>query len=339
MDNNLLSALHSNPFVLAPMAGITDRPFRSFMREMGCGIVVTELVSATGLKYSSEKTRKLMAFDKIQHPIGIQLFGDTLEDLAYAAKEVEQMGADFVDLNFGCPVPKVVKKGGGAAILKDLKQLRIVLQTVKAAVTIPVTIKIRTGWDQETRNAHEVVQIAYDEGISWVAIHGRTRAQGYSGLSDWDYIRWVKSQAKLPVLGNGDIASGVQATSRLRESGCDGVLIGRGCLKNPWIYQQAMNALKGVPDLPVEKNFFSVFTRLKYHLEQSCDERTRLIQLKKFASWYSAGYPDSKEFRKNIFQSADLSTLAQVIDRYFESMGAILQSDTSSEPFLMGGHG
>lgn len=339
MDQKLLSALHSNPFVLAPMAGITDRPFRSFMREMGCGVVVTELVSATGLKYSSEKTRKLMEFDPIQHPIGIQLFGDTLEDLAMAAKEVEQMGADFVDLNFGCPVPKVVKKGGGAAILKDLVQLRTVLRTVKSSVNIPVTIKIRTGWDQETRNANEVVKIAYDEGITWVAIHGRTRAQGYSGMSDWDYIRWVKSEAKLPVLGNGDIASGKQATSRLRESGCDGVLIGRGCLKNPWIFLQAMNAFHGVPDAPVEKSFFTVFARLKYHLEQSCEERTRLIQLKKFASWFSAGYPESKEFRKNLFQSSDLSTLEQVIDSYFASMQSILQTDTSHEPFLMGGHG
>lgn len=339
MDNKLLAALHSNPFVLAPMAGITDRPFRSFMRELGCGVVVTELVSATGLKYSSEKTRKIMAFDPIQHPIGIQLFGDTLEDLAMAAKEVEQMGADFVDLNFGCPVPKVVKKGGGAAILKDLNQMKTVLRAVKSAVNIPVTIKIRTGWDQETRNAHEVVKLAYDEGITWVAIHGRTRAQGYSGHSDWDYIRWVKSEAKLPVLGNGDIASGRQAASRLRDSGCDGVLIGRGCLKNPWIFQQAMNAFRGAPDLPVEKNFLAVFARLKYHLALSCDERTRLIQLKKFASWFSAGYPESKEFRKNIFQSSDLSTLEQVVDNYFVSMQSVLQSDTSHEPFLMGGHG
>ncbi len=337
-EQKLLNKLHENPFVLAPMAGITDRPFRSFMREMGCGVVVTELVSATGLKYSSEKTRKLMAFDSVQHPIGIQLFGDTLEDLAMAAKEVEQMGADFVDLNFGCPVQKVVKKGAGAAVLRDLNTMRDILRTVKSAVQIPVTIKVRTGWDESSRNADQVVKVAYDEGITWVAIHGRTRAQGYSGQSDWDYIRWVKSQSPLPVLGNGDIASGTQAVKRLQESACDGVLIGRGCLKNPWIFRQAMALYNQLPD-STSKDFFGVFRHLRGHLTASCDERMTLLQLKKFASWYSAGYPDSKEFRKNLFQSARLIDLDGHIQNYFEKLAALPQPDTSHEPFLMGGHG
>src|SRR6185312_1969488 len=150
--SQLLDHLRDNPFVLAPMAGITDRPFRSFMRELGCGAVLSELVSATGLKYSSEKTRKLMEFEPSQHPVGIQLFGDTLEHLSEAARVVEQMGADFVDLNFGCPVPKVVNKGAGSACLRDLSKLRDVIRATKSAVSIPVTIKVRTGWDHATRN-------------------------------------------------------------------------------------------------------------------------------------------------------------------------------------------
>src|SRR6185437_1331550 len=151
-ETELLSHLNRNPFVLAPMAGITDRPFRSFMREMGCGVVVSELVSATGLKFSSAKTLKLMEFETSQHPVGIQLFGDNLEHLSEAAAKVEQMGADFVDLNFGCPVPKVVNKGSGSACLKDLGRLRDVIRAAKKAISIPLTIKVRTGWDAHTRN-------------------------------------------------------------------------------------------------------------------------------------------------------------------------------------------
>src|SRR5262245_15684821 len=240
LERELLSYLKAQPFVLAPMAAITDRPFRSFMREMGCGVVVSELVSATGLKYSSEKTLKLMEFDEVQHPVGIQLFGEELDHLSEAAKKVEQLGADFVDLNFGCPVPKVVKKGAGAACLRDPARLAEILRTVKSAITIPLTIKIRTGWDEGSRNALEIANIAYNEGVHWVAIHGRTRAQAYTGFADWDFISEVKEKAKLPILGNGDIQSAAQANSRLQQSGCDGVLIGRGCLKNPWIFEESL---------------------------------------------------------------------------------------------------
>ena len=162
---DLLAELKKNPFVLAPMAAITDFAFRSFMRDMGAGVVVTELVSATGLRFNSEKTRKIMAFDESQRPVGIQIFGCNLEDLSFAARECEKMGADFVDLNFGCPVNKVVKKGAGAAVLKDMIALRDVLRAVKSSVSIPVTIKIRTGWDQQSRNSPEVAQVAYDEGL------------------------------------------------------------------------------------------------------------------------------------------------------------------------------
>lgn len=336
---NLLAELKKNPFVLAPMAGITDCAFRSYMREMGAGIVVTELVSATGLKYSSERTRKLMRFEEKQRPLGIQLFGEDLDALSYAAKEVEQMGADFVDLNFGCPVPKVVKKGAGSAVLKDLLFLREVLRTVKSAVQIPVTIKVRTGWDQESKNTHEVAQIAYDEGITWVAIHGRTRAQGYSGQSDWDYIREVKSQAKLPILGNGDIASAEMANLRLEESKCDGVLIGRGCLKNPWIFKEALTVMQKNNELKIEKDFSQLFAQLFEHLSRYDEERIVALQTKKLAAWYSAGYPESAQFRRNIFQITEPKLVLGTVQEYFLKWQNVNQTDTSTEPFLMGGHG
>lgn len=241
---NILDYIKKNPLVLAPMAGITDSAFRSFMKEMGASIVVTELISATGTQYQSARTLKLMDFTPDQYPVGIQLFGEDPAIMAHAAQVAESRGCNFIDLNFGCPVPKVVKKGGGSAILRDLKALETMIRTVKSAIQIPLTIKIRTGWDQNSRNASEVTHIAYNEGVSWVAIHGRTRAQGYSGEADWDFIREVKAQSPLPILGNGDLNTPQMVEKRLKESGCDGVMIGRGCLKNPFIFQETLARLK-----------------------------------------------------------------------------------------------
>ena len=330
---DLLDHLKANPFLLAPMAGITDRPFRSFMKEMGCGIVVSELVSATGLKYSSAKTRRLMEFDSSQHPVGIQLFGETLEHLREAAQMVEQMGADFVDLNFGCPVPKVVNKGAGSACLKDLNKLRDVIRASKSALGIPLTIKIRTGWDQATRNSDQVAQVAYDEGVTWIAIHGRTRAAAYTGLADWDYIREIKGKSPVPIVGNGDIASASQALIRLRESGCDGVMIGRGCLKNPVIFKEALGNVQDRPTLP------QLMLRLREHLESFYPERITLIQLRKFAAWYASGLPGAAQFRKDLFFLQSRQEILERIDRFHSDTSGIAVADTSHEPFLMGGHG
>ncbi len=335
---DLIAELNKNPFVLAPMAGITDKPFRTLMRKYHCGPVITELVSSNGLKYNSEKTVKLMQFDKIQHPIGIQIFGERLDALAEAAKYVEDMGADFVDLNFGCPVKKVVSKGAGSAVLKDLDQLTKVLRATKGAVKIPVTIKVRTGWDAETRNSVEVAQVAYDEGITWMGIHGRTRAQAYNGKADWDYIAEVKSKSKIPILGNGDITSPQLANQRLKESGCDGVMIGRGCLKNPWIFRESMNLYQD-KELSVVRNFMDLFKEMEEEFYSFHDERVAGLQMKKFAAWYSAGYPGAAKFRKTIFQTKDPKEVRPRIVDYFEEISHIVQEDTSSEPFLMGGHG
>ncbi len=337
-QTELINYLREHPLVLAPMAGITDRAFRSFMREMGCGIVVTELVSATGLKYSSEKTKKLMEFGADQHPVGIQLFGEELEHLKYATQVVEDMGADFVDLNFGCPVPKVVKKGAGSAILRDLNQVAKVFQAVKSATTLPVTVKVRTGWDELSKNSSEVAHIAYEEGLTWMAIHGRTRAAGYSGRADWDYIAQVKKHSPLPIIGNGDIATAAQAVSRLETSGCDAVMIGRGCLKNPWIFLQAKNLIRGQTS-EIERDFLDVFNRLEAHVSAHNPERLVLLQLKKFAAWYSAGYPNASHLRKTLFTTQTLPELKQRILDFFGPLGALTPQDTSNEPFLMGGHG
>jgi tRNA-dihydrouridine synthase B len=365
LEADLLAHLRANPFVLAPMAGITDSCFRSFMRDLGCGIVISELVSAHGIEYKSERTLQLMGYEDVQRPVGIQLFGETPEVLAAAAQVVEDSGADFVDLNFGCPVPKVVKKGAGSAILKDLPQVARVFKAVKAATSLPVTVKIRTGWEESARNAAEVASIAYNEGLTWVAIHGRTRAAGYSGLADWDFIAGVKAVSKIPIIGNGDLNSPETAVRRLRESGCDAVMIGRGCLKNPWIFREAQDLLglqravgastetgtSPITDLSqlvaasevgiplVERDFVALFHRLRDAFERAVDEKITLLQIKKFASWYSSGYPGASNFRKTIFQTKSLDEAMESTVAFFSELRLVAQADTSQESFLMGGHG
>jgi len=241
-----------NPFILAPMAGITDMPFRRLMSKLGVGCVISEFVSAHALIQSQKKRDRYLSYHDDERPVGIQLFGDTAEALAEASKIVEATGVDFVDINMGCPVPKVTKKGGGSAWLSRPEELGAMLAQVKSAINIPLTIKIRTGWDSQSINAKEVVHIAAEEGVEWVAIHGRTRTQGYSGHADWAMIREVAESAKIPIIGNGDIVSGPLAAARLIESGCAGVMIGRGALKNPWIFMEAVEALEKLEALDDE---------------------------------------------------------------------------------------
>lgn len=334
-----IEALNKNPFVLAPMAGITDHAFRTFMKKLDASVVVTELVSANGIEYKSERTMKLMSYDETQRPVGVQLFGEDPEILARAAQVAESEGCDFIDLNFGCPVPKVVKKGAGSAMLKDPQLLQKVLAAVKGAVKIPVTIKIRTGWDANSRNALEIVNIAYNEGISWVAIHGRTRAQSYTGLADWDFISEIKANSKIPIIGNGDILTPHQAVRKLKESGCDGVMIGRGCLKNPFIFMDALSMWRGEASKNMSRDYVSIFDSLTEEIVAHCDEHITGIQLRKFAAWFSTGYCGASQFRKNLFQSKSNEEIIALAHEFFGGIGNVTQEDTSEEEFLMGGHG
>lgn len=322
------------------MAGITDHAFRSFMKKLDASVVVTELISAAGIEHKSARTMALMSYDETQRPIGVQLFGEDPGLIAKAAKVAEEHGVDFIDLNFGCPVPKVVKKGAGSAMLKNLGLMQKVLSASVEAVKIPVTIKIRTGWDSSSRNALDVCNLAYNEGITWVAIHGRTRMAGYSGLADWDFIAEVKAKTKIPVLGNGDILTPQKAVLRLQESGCDGVLIGRGALKNPLIFADALSLYSGQSlreDL--KRNYAGIFKDLHDVIRAHSSEHITNIQLKKFAAWFSTGYQGSSAFRKSIFQIKNNDEVLYCALEFFGSIGNIEQEDTSHEEFLMGGHG
>jgi nifR3 family TIM-barrel protein len=337
-QKDLLTFLQQRPFVLAPMAAITDSPFRSFMKEMGAGIVITELISATGLEFDSSKTKELMKFTPDQHPVGVQLFGENPEHVARAAQYVEKMGADFVDLNFGCPVPKVVKRGAGAAMLKDLMAMEKLLRKVVSSVKIPVTIKIRTGWDANSRNAKEVVKLAYDQGITWVTIHGRTRAQGYEGFADWDYIAEVKSSSKVPVIGNGDVVDPMQANKLLKSSGCDGIMIGRGALKNPFLIAQAQ-ALYSNTEPRIEMNYIKAIQRLYEVLHREYSGRLVEIQFKKLVTWFATGFPYAAQLRKQLFQTQDVAGAYRLAIEFFTKIELGARENKNNQGFLMGGHG
>ena len=313
-------------------------PFRSLMKELGCGLITTELVSVRALETSNLRTRQLIAYENIQRPIGIQIFGEDPESISKGAKKAEDCGVDFLDLNLGCPVTKIVKKGAGSALLKDLNQLQKVLRAMKSSVSIPVSLKVRTGWNASSLNADEVAHIAFNEGFSWMTIHGRTREQGYSGKADWNYIKKVKSKSSIPIIGNGDLISADQVIHHFKESGCDGVMIGRGCLYKPWIFQESLNQLNH--QKPSQKrSIMEVIYLLRNKLNVFYDERVSSLQLKKFCAWYSSGYPHSTEFRKNLFKEKNPEILMEFIESFFTKNSSFASSEIEKSLLLQRGHG
>ena len=319
-------------YFMAPMAGITDTVFRLLMREMGAEVVISELISAEGILRRGKRTWDLMSFCEAERPVGIQIFGSTVDSLVEAAKMVEGEGADFVDINFGCPVKKVVCDGGGAAWLKDPIALGRLLSSITRNLSIPLTIKVRTGWDDSSRNTFEVVRIAADCGVRWVAIHGRTRAQGYSGLADWEFIRSVAQSSPIPIIGNGDILTADQARDKIAQGYAHGVMIGRGALKNPWIFREIFGRADGNYD------FINLVNR---HFDLSIEKRDRFrafLSLKKFLSWYASGYPNCSTFRAKLFSTPNVDELRSVSMEYFAKVSYLPKTD-DGRPFLMGGHG
>ncbi len=323
-----------NAFWLAPMAGITDICFRQLMDEMKAGVLISELVSAKGLFFNSEKTRKMMRIHKNPGTIvGIQLFGESPEDIVQAVSVVEETGADFIDINMGCPVKKVVKKGCGAALMRDPAYLEKFLTTIKKGIRLPLTVKMRTGWSEDELTIHECVQAAYNSGCEWVAIHGRTRAQGYEGRADWDLIAEVKSRAKLPIIGNGDIRSADQAKQRLQETGVDAVMIGRGALRNPWIFQECVG-------VNVPHSGLGLLNHYLDGLRENYDTRSTLILLRKLSSWLAFGYSGAAKFRKNLFDCHTASEVMQQAEIFFSQVSHLPPPRfDDNEAFMMGGHG
>ena len=320
-----------NCFWLAPMAGITDVCFRKLMDEMNAGVLISELVSAKGLFYNSEKTQKMMRVHPNSKSItGIQLFGESAEDIVRASEFVETTGAHFIDINLGCPVKKVVKKGCGAALLRDPVYLEKFLTTIKNGIRLPLTVKMRTGWNEDELTIHECVKAAYNSGCEWVAIHGRTRAQGYEGKANWDLIAEVKEQAKLPIIGNGDIRSAEQARRRLQESRVDAVMIGRGALRNPGIFNESIGLVNDCSSLNIIQRYYK-------NLHEYYDTRFSLILLRKFSAWLAFGNPGAANFRKSMFECITTSEVMEKVEEFFQNEKPRQFDD--NEEFLMGGHG
>ena len=332
---DLLKELRKNPFVLAPMAGVTNNAFRSFIKDLGAGIVITELVSAHAINLQDQKTLSIAEFEKTQSPIGVQLFGHDPKIMSEAAKVCEHLGFDFIDINMGCPVKKITSKGSGSALLKDLNLVKKIISQMRSSISIPLTIKIRSGWDDKSKNAVEICNIAHNEGISWVCIHARTRAQAFTGKADWSYIRKVKENSKIPLIGNGDITNAAQAVQYLKKYKCDGIMIGRGSLKKPTIFTEALNILNDKPNVDIDHR--TLLTKLHEKLELHLPPKLILIQLKKFSTWFSFGYPESAQFRKEVFARKSVPEVIELCQNFFlKTKGLTRQLE---KEFMMGGHG
>jgi nifR3 family TIM-barrel protein len=329
----------SSPLLLAPMSSICNAPFRLLMEELGAGGTVSELISCHGIIRKNEKTTKMLFVDPKEKNVGLQIFGEEDSIMAEAAQVAESFSPKFIDINMGCPVRKVVTKGGGSALLREPKKLASFFSTIKKNLSIPLSIKIRTGWDETNINADEIINVAHNEGIEFVAIHGRTRTQQYKGKADWNYLEKISSNSPLPVIGNGDLNAKNDIIRRLHTTHCQALMIGRAALRNPFIF------LEGIQEEGDETTFsaqdiFEVSERLFSHLRNTVDrERVLLVQMRKHLIWLAAGYKNVSHFRNELFRTDNVEDIQQISQEYFLSLGPAQKSIKDSQSFMMGGHG
>lgn len=319
------------PTVLAPLAGITHLPFRLMIKAAGCGLVCSEMVSANGLVHRSKKTRQLMDSSPEEKPLSIQLFGSDPDMMAEAARMVEAAGADILDINFGCSVKKILKSGSGVVLMKEPEKSKRILEAVRQAIQIPLTIKVRTGWDASGRQALEIAHIAQDAGVAAVAVHPRTATQGFSGKAHWPLIKTVKETLSIPVIGNGDILTAADALSMFRQTGCDAVMIGRAALSNPWIFSQAADMIKGKTpvsvndDMRIDAMIHYTRAAVKYFGEKHACRmmRSRL-------GWLVKGLPGSSRFREAASRVSSESEALDLIRLYRKSLLKRLEKNPSA---------
>ncbi len=311
----------ANPLILAPLSGISDLPFRLLAKEQGCALVFTEMISAEGLSRKAKGTWNLLKSVPEERPLGVQIFGPEPDTLAEAAKAVEEWGGDLIDINMGCPVRKVVHGGSGAALLNEPGRIRKILKAVRKATSLPVTVKIRTGWDEKNKNFLEVAKIAEDGGADAITLHGRTRSQGYAVKADWHDIRDLKSAVKIPVIGNGDILSPSSIREILAHTGCDGAMIGRGAYGNPWIFSKGLSLLRG--EIPSEPSLEEKEQVLLRHLSLMVEwkgETHGLREFRKHLIWHTRGFRGSVEFRTRIPQWETHEETAAQIREFFKKI-------------------
>lgn len=310
-----------NNLILAPMAGVTDLPFRIICKEFGPGLVCTEMASSKAIFYDDQKTKKLLNIEGEKRPISVQIFGSDPETMGYAAKYVSSF-ADIVDINMGCPAPKVVKNGDGSKLLLDLNKAEQIIKSVVKNSTVPVTVKFRKGWDLEHIVARDIAKIAEDSGALAITIHGRTRTQFYSGEADFDAIKKVKESVKIPVIGNGDIVDEESALKMFEYTGVDGIMIGRGSFGNPWIFERIKHYLETGEKLPFVTNEEKLRI-IKKHINLLVEEKgeiTGIHEMRKHVAWYTKNLKNSSEFRNSINTIEDKEKLLEVIEEYFKTL-------------------
>lgn len=310
-----------NNLILAPMAGVTNRPFRTICKEIGNpGLVCTEMASSKAMFHNDQKTKRLLNTDGEKRPISYQIFGSDVETMAFSAKYVSEF-ADIIDINMGCPAPKVVKNGDGSKLLLDLDKAEEIMKAVVQNSEVPVTLKIRKGWDKENIVAVEVAKIAEKSGISAITVHGRTRSEFYSGIADLDIIKKVKENVKIPVIGNGDVIDEITAKKMFEYTGVDGIMIGRGSFGNPWIFRNIIYYLQNGERLsePTNQEKLEV---MKKHIKLALEEKGEIAikELRKHIAWYTKNMKNSSEFRNSINKIETEKELLLKIEEYFLSI-------------------